>query len=388
MNINNLIKFIREIYQSKDFIPLHSPSFSKNDENRVLETIKSTYVSSVGKYVNKFEDALCSLTGSNGAVATVNGTAALHASLEMRGITHEDYVITQALSFVATCNAILYTGAKPIFVDVSRKTLGMCPIALEKFLKFNADVVEGRCIYKKDKKIIKAVIPMHTFGHPVEIDKIAKICNDWSIDLIEDAAESLGSTYRDRHLGTFGVLGITSFNGNKIITSGAGGMIFCSSDKLQRELKHITTTSKVKHKYRFKHDMLGYNYRMPNINAALGYSQLDRINFYISNKRKLANRYSNFFEDTSINFFHEPKNAKSNYWLNTIICNDIKERDNILNITNENGVMTRPAWDQMNKLPYLKNSITDSLENTSYLIERIVNLPSNPTIDNFENIKT
>ncbi len=388
MNTKHLIKFVQQIYKSRDFIPLHSPSFLKADEDRVLETIRSTYVSSVGRYVGKFEDALCSLTSSKGAVATVNGTAALHASMHVRGISNNDYVITQALSFVATCNAILYTGAKPIFVDVSKKTLGMCPIALEEFLKLHADVVDGRCIYKKDKRTIKAVIPMHTFGHPVEIDKIAKICSEWKIDLIEDAAESLGSTFKGKHLGTFGLLGITSFNGNKIITSGAGGMIFCSSEDLKKELKHVTTTSKVEHKYRFKHDRLGYNYRMPNINAALGYSQLDRLDFYLSKKRELANRYANFFEDTDINFFREPKNARSNYWLNTIICNDIRERDSILNTTNDNGVMTRPAWDQMNKLPYLEDNISESLINTSYLIERIVNLPSNPTFDNFEDIKT
>ena len=286
-------------------------------------------------------------------------------------------MITQPLTFVATCNAISYTGAKPVFVDVSKKTMGLSPKALKKFLKNNCEIKNNRCINKTTKKVIKACVVMHTFGHPSKIDKIAKICDKWHITLIEDSAESLGSFYKNKHTGTFGKLGIFSFNGNKIITSGGGGVVVTDDKKLAKKLKHLTTTAKVPHKWEYTHDNIGYNYRMPNINAALLVAQMENLDEFIVNKRDTANKYKEFFKTfKDIKFIQEPKNSKSNYWLNSILFKNKKQRDKFLKISNQNNIMTRPIWTLMSKLYMFKDAQCDKLKNAKYLEQRVVNIPS------------
>ena len=294
------------------------------------------------------------------------------------GVKPGDYVITQALTFVATCNAIHYCQAEPILIDVDKKTLGLSPIALEAWLEENAFVdTDQVCKLKNSKRAIKACIPMHTFGHPVEIDTLATICNVWKLAMIEDAAESLGSLFKDTHTGTFGLMGTLSFNGNKIITTGGGGAILCN-EELYLKGKHLSTTAKKPNDIHFVHDEVGFNYRLPNINAALGCAQLESINLFVTQKRQLAEEYAQLLKNSNLEFFKEPKNCRSNYWLNTIICNDESQRNELLNYMNSREIMTRPVWTPMNKLPMFKNSISDNLQNTLWLEERIVNIPSSP----------
>ena len=374
------VKFIQEIYNTKEFIPLHEPKFLGNEKSFIAETIDSTFVSSVGKFVDRFESDLSMFTGSEKAIATVNGTSALHLSLVLANVQPKDYVITQSLTFVATCNAISYCKANPIFVDVGRDTLGMCPAALESYLEENAIVDEqGICRLKKDQKPIKACVPMHTFGHPVDIEPIKLICKTWKLTLIEDAAEALGSFYQGQHTGTFGSIGVLSFNGNKIITTGGGGAVLCDR-QTYIDGKHLSTTAKKKDDIHFFHDKVGFNYRLPNLNAALGCAQLEKIDEFILQKRNLAKIYEDFFQSSEFSFFKEPKKCKSNYWLNTLICQDIKQRDKFLNFTNSNGVMTRPIWTPMHKLPMFSESLSGHLNNTTWLEERIVNIPSSVII--------
>ena len=374
------IKFIREIYKSKEFIPLHEPRFLGNEKSFLSKAVDSTFVSSVGEFVDRFESDLSSFTGSERAIALVNGTSALHLSLILLDVKPEDYVITQSLTFVATCNAISYCKAKPIFVDVDRDTLGMSSVSLESWLEENAIIDEkGICRLKKDKKPIKACVPMHTFGHPVDIDPIKSICKKWKLGLIEDAAEALGSLYKGKHTGTFGSIGVLSFNGNKIITTGGGGAILCDK-KTYLEGKHISTTAKKKDDIYFYHDKVGFNYRLPNLNVALGCAQLQKIDEFILQKRNLAVTYEEFFQKSEFIFFKEPKECQSNYWLNTLICSDIKQRDEFLHSTNSNGVMTRPIWTPMHKLPMFLDSLSGNLDNTVWLEERIVNIPSSVII--------
>ncbi len=376
----SLVKFIQEIYNTKDFIPLHEPRFLGNERSFITETIDSTFVSSVGKFVDRFESDLSLFTGSEKAIATVNGTSALHLSLVLADVQSQDYVITQSLTFVATCNAISYCKANPIFVDVDRDTLGMCPTALESYLEENAIVDEhGICRLKDDQKPIKACVPMHTFGHPVDIDPIKLICKKWKLTLIEDAAEALGSFYKGQHTGTFGSIGVLSFNGNKIITTGGGGAVLCDQ-QIYINGKHLSTTAKKKDNIHFFHDKVGFNYRLPNLNAALGCAQLEKIDEFILQKRNLAKTYEEFFQNSEFSFFKEPKKCKSNYWLNTLICQEAKQRDEFLNFTNSNGVMTRPIWTPMHKLPMFSESLSDQLNNTKWLEERIVNIPSSVII--------
>jgi aminotransferase in exopolysaccharide biosynthesis len=372
-----LINLIRDYYNSKEFIPLHVPKFSGNEGKFVQETIKSTYVSSVGKYVDQFECDITKYTKSPSAVAVMNGTAALHIALQASGVQQDDLVITQALTFVATCNAIKYCGADPVFIDVDLDTLGLSPFALEKWLQNNAFIDDkGVCKEKNSKKKISACIPMHTFGHPVKITELLVVCSDWKIPIIEDAAESLGSYYKKKHTGTFGLIGTLSFNGNKIITTGGGGMVL-TNKSLGKEIKHLTTTAKKPHAYEFHHDSVGYNYRMPNINAALGCAQLEMINSFIEKKRELANIYFDFFSGNSnFEFFTEPKDCVSNYWLNSVICGSKNDRDSLLKFTNKNNIMTRPIWVLMTKLPMYKDCLSDNLKNSLWLEERVVNLPS------------
>ncbi len=371
-----IIDFIRKLYNTDDFIPLHAPVFKGNEEKYVLDTIRSTFVSSVGEYVNEFERKIAEYTGAKFAVATVNGTSALHIALLLSGVKEGDEVITQPLTFVATCNAIKYCGAEPAFVDISLKTLGMSPESLKEFLDKNAEVKNGYAYNKRTGKRIKACVPMHTFGHPVEIDKIVEICSKYNIDVIEDAAESLGSFYKNKHTGTFGKFGILSFNGNKIITTGGGGMILTNDEELAKKAKHITTTAKVPHPYEYFHDEVGYNYRMPNINAALGVAQFEQLENFLKIKRKIAQEYKIFFDKKRIKFITEPENCHSNYWLNAIILDNKKQRDEFLEITNKNGIQTRPVWTLMYRLPMYKSCFKADTPNAEYIEERLVNIPS------------
>ena len=371
-----IIEFIRRLYKTDDFIPLHAPVFKGNEEKYVIDTIRSSFVSSIGGYVNKFEKDMARYTGTKHAIATVNGTSALHIALLLSGVKEGDEVITQPITFVATCNAIKYCGAEPVFVDISLKTLGMSPQSLKEFLDKNAEV-RSQCAYnKKTGRRIKACVPMHTFGHPVEIDKIIEICNEYNIDVIEDAAESLGSFYKDKHTGTFGKFGILSFNGNKIITTGGGGMILTNDEELAKKAKHITTTAKTPHPYEYFHDEVGYNYGMPNINAALGVAQLEKIEDFLEIKREIAQEYKTFFDKKGINFVVEPKNSRSNYWLNAIILDNKKQRDEFLETTNKNSIQTRPVWTLMYKLPMYNNCFKADTPNAEYIGERLVNIPS------------
>ncbi|MCU1733994.1 MULTISPECIES: LegC family aminotransferase [unclassified Pseudomonas] len=371
-----LIGFIREQYRTDEFIPLHAPVFQGNEKQYVLETVDSTFVSSVGAFVDRFESDMAAYTGSPRAVATVNGTAALHVALLLAGVKPGDLVLTQPLTFVATCNAIAYCGAEPVFIDVDRHTMGLSPSALEVWLEDNAVLgSDGLCRTKEDGRVLRACLPMHTFGHPVDIDGLLSVCARWSLAIVEDAAESLGSLYHGRHTGTFGCVGTLSFNGNKIITTGGGGMIL-AGDALGARAKHITTTAKQAHPYEYVHDEVGYNYRLPNLNAALGCAQLERLEDFITSKRELAANYEQFFEGQSLQFFREPEGCRSNYWLNAVVCEDLAQRDALLQESNQAGVMTRPIWKLMTHLPAFSRSLRGNLENALWLEDRVVNLPS------------
>jgi len=377
---NEIVQFVRELYRTDEFIPLHAPTFQGNELKYVTETIESTFVSSVGKFVDDFERKMESFTGATKAVATVNGTAALHTALYMAGVKHGDYVVTQALTFVATCNALYHMGAEPIFVDVSKVSLGLCPVALDNYLSENATTNEQGCFHNADSRRISAVVPMHTFGHPVELDELLAVCAKWNLTLVEDAAESLGSYYKHKHTGTLGELGALSFNGNKIITTGGGGMVLCRDAALGARTKHVTTTAKVPHPHEFFHDEAGFNYRLPNLNAALGCAQMEVLPFFLQQKRELANRYKVFFAETCYQFVDEPAYAQSNFWLNAIICEDAAAREHLLNVTNASGVMTRPIWKLMHRLPMFQSARRDSLKVSEWVEQHLVNLPSSPIV--------
>ncbi|WP_038876918.1 LegC family aminotransferase [Vibrio jasicida] len=380
MKATSIVEFVRDTYKTDEFIPLHAPTFDGNEKAYVMETIESTFVSSVGKFVDDFEKKIEAYTGTAKAVATVNGTAALHAALYMADVQRGDLVITQALTFVATCNALYHMGAEPVFLDVSPVSLGLCPKAVDTFLEENAEVTDAGCIHKKTGRRIKAVVPMHTFGHPVELDELVVVCLKWNITLVEDAAESLGSFYKGKHTGTIGDFGAVSFNGNKIITTGGGGMVLCKTQELGARTKHVTTTAKVPHPYEFFHDEPGFNYRMPNLNAALGCAQMEVIEQYLKQKRLLAEGYKDFFKGSDTKFVTEPEYAQSNYWLNAIICTDKESREEILSVTNDSGVMTRPIWQLMHRLPMFENSIRGDLTYSEFIEAHLVNLPSTPII--------
>ena len=373
---DDVINFIQDLYPKNKLIPLHEPRFIGNEKKYLNECIDSTFVSSVGKFVDEFEEKIASYTGTKYAIATSNGTSALHISLLLANVDQSNEVITQPFTFVATCNAISYCGAQPIFLDVDKDTMGLSPSALKYFFENNTTVKNQQCINNKTGKVIKACVPMHTFGHPCRIDKIKEICDKYHVFLIEDAAESVGSTYKGKHTGTFGQVGVMSFNGNKIITAGGGGCIVTSDKALAKKAKHLTTTAKVPHKWNFTHDMVGYNYRMPNLNAALLVAQLENLDNFISSKRKLANVYETFFNSTNYIFVKESADSKSNYWLNSIILKNKQQRDKFLDETNSNGVMTRPIWTLMNKLPMFEHAQCGDLKNSEWLEDRVVNIPS------------
>lgn len=375
-NVQKIVEFIKQTFNTKDFIPLHEPRFIGNEKKYLGDCIDSTFVSSVGKYVDTFEKEFAKTIGSKYAIATVNGTAALHISLILANVKNGDEVITQPLTFIATCNAISYCGATPVFVDVDRDTMGLSPKSLKNFLESNCDLRHNQCFNKTTGKVIKACVPMHTFGHPCRIDEIKDICDVWHIALVEDAAESLGSYYGGKHTGTFGKLGAFSFNGNKIITSGGGGVIVTNDEALAKKAKHITTTAKIPHPYEYVHDEIGYNYRLPNINAALLVAQLEQLDKFLASKRELAAKYKEFFANENITFVEEPNAASSNYWLQAVLLEDKTARDEFLKYTNTNGVMTRPIWRLMNELEMFRDCQSTELKNAKYLEERVVNIPS------------
>lgn len=426
MDFQPIIDFIRKLYPDRDIIHLHEPYFGGNEKKYLMDCIDSTYVSSVGTYVGHFEEMVRDFIGACHAVATVNGTSALHVALTLAGVQRGDLVLTQPLTFVATCNAITFCGAEPVFIDIDRQTLGLSANALEAWLSTNAIVEDGQCYYSgvhelhestrmKDKmqkytatscddenlgwgvtdklnskdpqlvqireisgrQRISACVPMHTFGHPCQIDSIVDICNRFHIPVVEDAAESIGSYNKGRHTGTFGKLGILSFNGNKTITTGGGGMIITDDEKLGRMAKHITTTAKLSHPWNFVHDMVGYNYRLPNINAALGCAQMELLPAILENKRETAQKYEDFFsEDTCPLFVRQPDDSRSNYWLNAILLKDEEERDAFLAAANEAKIMVRPAWKLMHSLPMYERCLHSGLDNSADIASRLVNLPS------------
>lgn len=371
------ISFIRNRFKEKDkFIPLHSPCFIGNEKKYLKDCINSTFVSSVGAYVDLFEEKMSAFTQTKKSVAVVNGTSALQISLKLVGVKSNDEVITQALTFVATANAITYNNAFPVFLDVDIDTMGLSPNAVEAFLDEYAELREDGCYNKSTGRRISACMPMHTFGFPVHLDELISICEKWCIPLVEDAAESLGSTYRGQSTGSFGQVAGFSFNGNKIITSGGGGVITTNNIELAKKAKFLTTTAKDPHPYEYYHSELGYNFRMPNLNAALACAQLESLDIFLKNKRKLANEYKTFFDSEGIKFRVENQESKANYWLMCIELDNINQRELFLKETNSSGIMTRPIWKSMDSLPMYKDCQKDGLENTKFLEERIVNIPS------------
>lgn len=376
------IEFIKSVYGNKEFTPLAVPVFCGNEKAYLNECIDTTFVSSVGKFVDRFEDDMAKYTGAKKAVVCVSGTNALHMSLMLVGVERNDEVLTQALTFIATCNALSYIGAHPVFLDVDKSTMGLSPDAMKEWLIKNAEIKNGECRNKNTGRRVKACVPMHTFGHPVRIEEIAALCEEWHIELVEDAAESIGSTYKGKHTGTFGKVGAISFNGNKTITTGGGGMMLFNDEELAAHAKHITTQAKVPHRWEFRHDHIGYNYRMPNINAALGCAQLENLDKYIACKRNVAAEYSEYFKNIDgIDFFVEPEDTFSNYWLSAIVMKDKEAQLEFLQQSNDNGVMTRPIWELMNRLPMFENCENDGLKNTIWFADRVVNIPSSVRIE-------
>lgn len=366
-------------------VALHEPSFQGNETAYLKDCIDSTFVSYVGKYVDRFEGMLADFTGVKKAVAVVNGTAALHIALKLAGVEAGDEVLTPALTFVATANAVSYCGAIPHFVDSEAGTLGIDCAKLKAYLEEIARIESDACFNKLTGRRIKAVIPMHTFGHPVDLDPLVDVCSKYNITMIEDAAESLGSYYKGKHTGNWGKISILSFNGNKTITTGGGGAIITNDEELGKMAKHLTSTAKVPHPWAFNHDLVGYNYRLPNVNAAIGCAQMEQLPGFLEKKRHLAERYATAFAGVSgVSFFSEPPFGKSNYWLNVLLLDeDVSDRlEDLLQKTNASGIMTRPVWTLMNRLPMYKGCPSMNLACTENLAKRIINIPSSPFLVN------
>ncbi len=386
MEYELILRMIRDRFGAGegDFVPLHAPTFSGNEKKYLDECIDSTFVSSVGAFVDRFERDIAEYTGARRAVVCVSGTNALHMALMLASVERDDEVLTQSLSFIATCNAISYIGAHPVFIDVDYDTMGLSPDALREWLEKHTVKDAGNVLRNKSTgRRVKSVVPMHTFGHPCRIDEIASICDEYCLELVEDAAESIGSFYKGKHTGTFGGIGAISFNGNKTITTGGGGMLLFNDEKLADLAKHLTTQAKVPSRWEFIHDHIGYNYRMPNINAALGCAQLEEISGFLASKRKTAEIYREFFasEPGGIKFMAEPTESVSNYWLNAIAFPTREERDRFLQYSNDHGVMTRPIWELMWRLPMFEHCERDSQTNTVLLADTIVNLPSSVKLE-------
>lgn len=371
-----LVGFIRELYGAEGFIPLHAPRFAGNEKKYLADCIDTTFVSSVGAYVDRFEAIMREITGARAAIATVNGTAALHMALILAGVSRDDEVITQPLSFVATCNAIAYQAAHPVFVDVDRDTLSLSPAALSEFLAENGERRAEGCFNRCTGRRIAAVVPMHSFGLPGRIEALRELCSGWNIPLIEDAAESLGASVGNRQTGTFGKLGAFSFNGNKLVTSGGGGCIVTDDERLGKLGKHLTTTAKVPHRWDFYHDQVGYNYRLPNLNAALACAQLEQMPVMMENKRATAALYAQFCAAHGIAHISELAGTRANYWLNCIVMETREERDAFLAYSNDRGVMTRPVWKLMPDLPPFAQALSGPIGNSRWLDDRVVNIPS------------
>lgn len=373
----SLLAGIRSLHRRPEgFLPLHAPIFDGNERAYVLDTIDSTFVSSVGAYVNRFERMLESATGARRAVACANGTAALQVALHLAGVRPGDVVLTQALSFVATANAVAHCGAEPVFLDVDRETLGLAPEAVRAFLETHCRRNGATCRLKEDGRRVAACVPMHTFGLPCRADSLRDLCDEWGIPLVEDAAEALGSRRGGRHCGTFGLLGTLSFNGNKIVTTGGGGAILTNDEELGARAKHLTTTGKQPHAWRFFHDDVAWNYRMPNLNAALGCAQLERLDAFVEEKRRIAEGYAALFAGTPWEFVREPPDTRSMYWLCAVLLRDRAERDAFLEASNAAGVMTRPVWEPLHTLPMYMHCHRDELTTTQWVADRLVNLPS------------
>lgn len=377
--VQNIINTLKSVLPDNENIPLHEPEFGGNEWEYIKDCLDSGWVSSVGAYVDRFEQMLCDYTGSPYAVAAVNGTGALHICLLLAGVQAGDEVLVPAVTFIATANAVTYCNAIPHFVDVEERTMGLDPFKLDDYLKEISEFRGNICYNRFTGRPIRAVVPMHTFGHPVDIDPLQELCERYHLVMVEDAAESLGSLYKGQHTGTRGLVSSLSFNGNKTITTGGGGAILTNSKSIAKLAKHMTTQAKTPHKWEFAHDMVGYNYRMPNINAAMGCAQLEQLPGFIEKKRNLARRYQETFQGVlGIRFFTEPDFARSNYWLNVLVLNEefACERDNLLELANNAGIMTRPLWIPMHKLsmyhdcPRMDLSVAEDLE------RRIINIPS------------
>jgi perosamine synthetase len=360
-------------------VALHEPVFGEQEKKNVLDCIESTFISSIGKHADEFESKIASYTGAKHAVLTVNGTSALHIALMLAGVQKDDEVLIPALTFIATANAVSYCNAYPHFLDSDPNYFGIDPQSARNWLESTTKQVAGNCVNKKTGRIIRAIIPMHVFGHPCELESLLKLAQDFNLALVEDAAESLGSFYKGRHTGTMGVMGVLSFNGNKIITTGGGGAILTNDAKLAEKAKHLTTQAKVKHPWNFIHDQIGYNYRMPSINAAIGLAQMEKLETSLKLKKKIFEMYLDAFQNLDcVQLIKEPKSSSSNYWLQTILLNEniAHMRDDILEATNQAGYMTRPIWTLMNKLPMYKDSVSAPLPIASGLERRIINIPS------------
>lgn len=377
VKFENIVRFVKEQFPALDFIPLHAPVFNGNEKRYLIDAIDSTFVSSVGSYVNRFEEMMCTITGAHHAVAIVNGTNALHVALLLADVKRDDEVLSQSLTFIATCNAISYIDAKPVFIDIDLDTLGMSPASLSGFLEKNVELRDDGFSYNKQTgRRVKACVPMHTFGFPCRIDEICDICRKYNILVIEDAAESIGSYYKGKHTGIFGQTGTFSFNGNKTVTCGGGGALVTNDATLAKRAKHLTTQAKVPHPWAFIHDSIGYNYRMPNLNAALACAQLEQLETFVENKRQLAEKYAAFFKGIDVQYVNENENVKANFWLNAILFNDVIERDHFLAYSNDKGVMARPVWELMHRLPMFENSVKAEMPNSVWIADRLVNIPS------------
>lgn len=383
LGIKSIIKAIASVITGRRPVPLHEPLFGRNEWLYVKDCLDSGWVSSVGQYVEGFEKMLAEYTGAKYAVSSVNGTAALHIGLLLSGVNSGDEVLVPDLTFIATANAVSYCGAIPHFVDSEEKTLGINPVALGDYLKDITVLRSGECTNRKTKRRIKALVPMHTFGHSVDMDPLLELADKYKLIIIEDAAESLGTFYKGRHTGTIGKLGILSFNGNKICTTGGGGAILTNDEYLASRAKHLTTTAKLSHKWAFKHDMVGFNYRMPNINAALGCAQVEQMPHFIEHKRRLARRYHTAFAGVAgVKCFEEPEFSHSNYWLNILLLDEAYngQRDQLLDALNDAGFMSRPAWTLLHRLPMFKNCPQMDVKVAEKLESQIINIPSSANL--------
>ena len=372
-----LLRRIREVQNFPDGpVALHAPVFAGNEKRYVMDAIESTFVSSVGEYVTRFEEMLCSLTGARYAVACCNGTSALEMALRIAGVRSGDVVLTQPLSFVATANAIVHAGAEPVFLDVERSTLGLSPDAVRKFLEARCLRGQGVCRLVDTGQRVAACVPMHSFGLPVRMDELLAVCDEWSVPVVEDAAEALGSSYKGRYCGTMGQLEVLSFNGNKTVTTGGGGAILTNSDELAATAKRLTTTAKIPHRWEYRHDAAAWNFRLPNLNAALGCAQLEQLERFIDIKRKRAAAYAELFRDTDWEFVTEPGSCRSNYWLCAVLTNSPSEKNAFLAATNDAGLGTRPVWEPLHTLPMYQHCRREDVSTAMDIASKLVNLPS------------